>query len=532
MLFLLHHAIDQSAARSPDQDAIRCGGTRLTYAELVERSNQLAGVLVAQGVRRGDRVGIYMRKCVEAGVAINGIMKAGAAYVPLDPLAPPARLAFVVDNCGIRHIVTRTPRPDTMRQIIHESSGGLCIVGIDGQEDLGAECVSWNAVAQHPGEVGPDVGTIEQDLAYILYTSGSTGTPKGIMHTHRSALSWAEVAADTYAFTPEDRLSNHAPLHFDLSTLDYFSTAVVGATLVVIPEEYTMLPASLAKLIADEKLTVYYTVPLALMQLLQSGAVEANDLSALRWVLFGGEPMPTKHLRALMGQLPNARFSNVYGPTEVNGCTHYPVPPLDPDCNEPIPIGRPYSNVESLVVDAHDREVNEGETGELLIRSPTMMSGYWGRPDLDELAYYYRPAAGNRRDVFHRTGDLVQTLPDGNFKFLGRMDRQVKMRGHRVELDEVEAVLLTHEQIKEAAVYTVPDGEGSKTIEAAVITASPQSAVQSELMGHATKRLPRYAIPSKLVIVDTLPRTSTGKIDRRQLQAWANEGRADESLET
>ena len=201
-------------------------------------------------------------------------------------------------------------------------------------------------------------------------------------------------------FSPRDRLSNHAPLQFDLSTLDYFAAAVCGATTVIIPEAYTRVPASLSQLMETERLTTLYAVPLAMIQLTLHGALEKRDLSALRWVLFGGEPFPTKHLRHMMRLLPHARFSNVYGPTEVNGCTYHLVPPLPEGSDDPIPIGSVYPNVEALVVDADDAIILDDRPGELLIRSGTRMAGYWRRPEMTQRATYRRTAPGGGEDLF------------------------------------------------------------------------------------------------------------------------------------
>jgi amino acid adenylation domain-containing protein len=365
------------------------------------------------------------------------------------------------------------------------------------------------------------VAITEQDLAYILYTSGSTGVPKGIVHTHRSGLSFAAWAADAYGVQHSDRLSNHAPLHFDLSTFDLFASAIAGATTVVLPEATTRLPASLSKLMADERLTIWYSVPYALIQLLQRGGLGARDLSTLRWVLFAGEPFPTKHLRQLMAALPQARFSNLYGPTETNVCTYFHVPPLPADSDEPIPIGRPCANVEALVVDAADQPVSAGQTGELLIRGPVVMRGYWGQPEKTNRGFYRRSAFSQFDDVFYRTGDLVQQLPDGNFKYLGRKDRQIKTRGYRVELDEIEVALLAHADVDEAAVFAVPDGQGSNRIEACVILKPGVVLTPAQLVEYLARRLPPYAVPAQLSVADDFPRTTTGKIDRRSLQAEA-----------
>ncbi len=519
--YLIPHAIDHSADRFPDRQAIRFGDGSLSYQQLVRRANQLSGVLRERGVARGDRVGIYMPKGLESAVAVYGIMKAGGAYVPLDPFAPPARLAYVIRDCGIRHLVTSETRLEALKQIAADAPELEFMVGLSGAEGLKAETVSWDEVQSAPSEPGAQPGAMEQDLAYILYTSGSTGTPKGIMHSHRSALSFAEWGAETYGLTHTDRLSNHAPLHFDLSTFDLFAGHLAGAATVIVPEPVTKFPSSLAKLMADERLTVWYSVPYALIQLLTHASLQTRDLSSLRWVLFAGEPFPTKHLRALMAQIPGARFSNLYGPTETNVCTYYHVPPIPGDSDEPIPIGWPCSNVEALVVDGADQSVVPGEVGELLIRGGVVMRGYWGKPERTAQGFFRRKVFSGFEDPFYRTGDLVQEMPDGAFRYLGRKDRQIKTRGYRVELDEVEVALLAHPGVEEAAVYAVPDGQGSNLIEAAAILKAGLSFSSADLIEHLAARLPPYAVPVRVTISQEFPRTSTGKIDRRELQTRA-----------
>jgi acyl-coenzyme A synthetase/AMP-(fatty) acid ligase len=222
-----------------------------------------------------------------------------------------------------------------------------------------------------------------------------------------------------------------------------------------------------------------------------------------------------------MQALPEAKFSNVYGPTEVNGVTYWVVPPLPEDSEEPIPIGRPYGNVETLIMDESDEPVALGEAGELYVRTPTMMLGYWGRPDLNVDAFYRRPAFQLSEHVFHRTGDLVRERADGALMFLGRKDRQIKIRGYRVELDEVEAALSSHEAVETVAVFPVPDTEGSQRIQAAVTLRTPDSVTQLDIVEHAAEILPRYALPEHIVILEELPRTSTGKVDRLALRERA-----------
>ena len=516
--FLLSHSVERSAEHAPDHQAFRFLDQVLTYADVDEKSNQLARHLHENGVRRGDRVAIFLNKCIETPIAVYGILKAGAAYVPLDPAAPVPRLQSVLQDCRVQHVVTHQAKAKEVRQLVANETI-LHVVGIDNCEEA-ESCTSWEMIYDLPAS-RLVTNTTEQDLAYIMYTSGSTGTPKGIMHTHASGLSYARLSADTYDVDSTDVLSNHSPLHFDMSTFDFLTGPLCGATTVIISEAHARLPASLSQLIQDESITIWYSVPFALIQLLLHGVIEKRDLSSLRWVLFGGEPFPPKYLAALMQLWPNARFSNVYGPAEVNQCTFYHLPTRRTDWNGQIPIGKVWANSEGIVVDTDDCLVPVGEPGELLIRSPTMMRGYWGRSDLNEKAFFYRSITSDVHDVFYRTGDLVRVQADGEMQFLGRKDRQIKVRGHRVELDEVESVLASHPHVKEAAAYDVPSLEDTRQIEAAVVLRADMQATEKELKDHVSSRLPIYAIPHLIRIMATFPRTATDKIDRRQLQEEA-----------
>lgn len=518
-LYLLPHILEQSASRAPERVAMRFAGKSLRYGEWQARACQLAHTLIAQGVRPGDRVGIFLNKSFETAVAVYGIWLAGGAYVPLDPLAPTGRLGFVVNDCDVRVIVSHEPKRTATQALLPEAPRLRAVIGLASGPDLpGVATVTWEAVANAPTPA-PALRLTEDDLAYVMYTSGSTGTPKGLMHTHRSGLTYARLSADLYDLRPDDVLSNHSPLHFDMSTFDFFSGPLAGATTVIIPEPVTKLPASLSKLMQDERMTVWYSVTTALVQLVLRGALPQRDLSALRWILYGGEPYPPRALRELQRLLPGARVCNVYGPAEVNQCTYYHVPPVDEGDDDSIPIGEVWEDSEGLLLDEHDQPVAEGEIGELVVRTPTMMRGYWGRPDLNARAFYRRPAFDHYTDVFYRTGDLMKRDAQGRLRFCGRRDRQIKTRGYRVELDEVETALSLHPAVGECAVYPVPDGEGSLLVEGAVILNAPVG--EAELRIFVASRVPHYAVPHRVLVLSDFPRTGTGKIDHRALAEQA-----------
>ncbi len=516
MAALLHDLLAEAVARRPDHPAVVCRDRSLSYGELDQRAGALACTLARAGVQPGDRVAILMNKSVDCVTAIYGILKTGAAYVPLDPTSPARRQAFVLGDCGVRFLIAEPRKRAAALAVVRAGAELSGVFGLDSEPGLPESLGNWDGL-ESAGRL--DVHGRADDLCYVLYTSGSTGTPKGIMHTHASAMAWAKTSTTAFGLQPDDRLSNYAPLHFDLSTLDLFGSALLGATMVMIPEEYLKLPASLAGLLASEKLSVFYTVPYALIQLELNGELQRHDWSSLKWVLFGGEPMSVKHLRGLMGRWPGARFANVYGPTETNGCTYHVLAgPPAPD--SALPIGRLNKGAERLIIDENENPVETGEPGELLIRAGTTMRGYWNRPDLNARVFFDAQDGGAS---FVRTGDIVREGPDGCLEFLGRRDRLIKTRGSRVELDDVEAVLAGSALVEEAAVFARPDENGSLLIHAAATLLDGVAASEADLRRHLKDRLPPYAQPVSLTICSEFPRTATGKIDRRQLRDGVQE---------
>lgn len=512
MTSLLTEQLERTADRMSAQPAAVYEDSTLDWATLSARANQLAHALRDAGVCRHDRVGIFMNKSINTPIAIYGILKAGAAYVPMDPSAPDDRLCFVARDCGIRHLVTAPEKHSTLAALASEANVEH-FFGVEAAE--GAHAVSWQQIHTAPGSP-PSVRVNEQDLAYIIYTSGSTGTPKGIMHSHYSSTSFARWAAREYGLRSQDRVGNHSPLHFDISIFDYFAAARVGAATIIISERHTKLPASYSELLSKQRISVLFTVPFALIQLLLRGVLEERDLSELRWIIFGGEPFPSTHLANLMRALPHVAFDNMYGPAEVNGCTHYTLREL-PAADAAVPIGRIASIAEAMIVDAGLSPVTPGQAGELLVRTPTMMRGYWARPDLDARAFHDVPGEPGPSRRYYRTGDLVSDGGDGELHFLGRMDRQVKVRGHRVELDEIELVLTSNPDVEEAAAYTQPGPDGSRVIKAAVTLTTNSTADRRAIGRYARAHLPWYARPERIELREQFPRTTSGKIDRRAL---------------
>jgi amino acid adenylation domain-containing protein len=469
-------------------------------------SDDLALDLIANGARVGSRIGILMPKSYEAVVAIYGALKAGCGYVPLDVSAPLERLRTVLDDCGVQCVLTNKAAVPLAERLTTREGGAIPMVCLD--------AATWQRGDATPGRSALPVDLGPNPLAYILYTSGSTGVPKGIVHSHRSALAFVDWAADTLQPTDKDRFSSHAPFHFDLSTLDLFVSAKAGATLALIPEDTVRMPASLSALVEHEEVTIWYSVPFALVQLVERGALAKRRLKSLRWVLFAGEPMPVPYLDQLRRFLPGARFANLYGPTETNVCTAYVLPPGPVELDD-VPIGRAASGDRTRVTDADGRDVAVGGIGELLVRGESVMAGYWSP------AHVEASEAGNLaspyREADYHTGDLVQVEADGSYRFKGRRDRQVKVRGYRIELDEIERILRTHTDVGDAAAFVTRQTDALVDIEAAVVPRARGAFAPSDVLSFVAQRLPAQAVPARLSIHDAFPRTATGKVDRHAL---------------
>jgi len=527
MAYLLSQLLTDSAARDADQVAVEHKDQRLTYGELERASNQLARALQALGVRRGDRVGIYLAKSTASLVSIYGILKAGAVYVPIDPGAPLPRVAYIVGNCGIRLLISTGDRLGRLRQAFPEAGGleTLLLADWDRRREAaappGTRLVAWGPTLAAESDAAVPLAGIDTDLAYILYTSGSTGEPKGVMLSHRNALTFVDWARGRFAITAADRLSSHAPLHFDLSIFDLFVAARAGATVVLVPPETALFPRPMAQFIVDERITVWYSVPSALILLLTHLDLRQLPLDHLRLVLFAGEVFPVKYLRQLREAVPHAALFNLYGPTETNVCTYYEVRDVPPDRTEPFPIGRACENTEVFALNEAGRLCGVGEVGELYVRGSTVMQGYWGRPEETARVLVQNPLQPHFTDLAYRTGDLVKLDETGNYLFLGRRDNQVKSRGYRIELGEIETILYNHPGVREAAVVAIPDEVIGNRIQAFVALHEPGSVTVSELERYCLDALPRYMVPEQIQLRDALPKTSTGKIDRRALVAEA-----------
>ena len=523
--FLLHQLLRAAASDVPDGTAVKSKSGKLSYSELDQTTERLAATLKEVGLKKGDRVGIYVPKSLASIVSIYSILKAGGTYVPLDPDAPAERLAYISRDCGIRTLLTCSQKTKGVDDIVTKQSPieTVILVDCDGSSrGRGTwtpaiphlKAIGWNEAVSETKPL-PQEDSVETDTAYILYTSGSTGVPKGVMISHRNSLAFVEWAADLVGLNANDVVACHAPIHFDISTFSIYSACKAGASTWMVPDMASTFPIELSKLIESERVTVWYSVPSVLTFLVLYGNLQERELSRLRTIIFAGEVFPTKFLRQLISILPQARFLNWYGPTETNVCMSYEVKALSPDVAAPVPIGKACANTEVFALTSDGKVVKApGESGELYARGPTVMQGYWNDPQKTAKVLVRNPLNPNFEEKVVRTGDIVTLDPDGNYLYLGRQDGMIKTRGYRVELGEIEAVLYSHPGISEAVVVPVRDELVGNRLFAFVSVHKNSTLTKEGIFAFCGSKLPKYMVPESITIKETLPKTSSGKMDR------------------
>lgn len=490
------------------------GGGRITYGALDRLSARVASLLRARGVAPGDRVAVCLPKTIDALALIHGIMRVGAAYVPVDTDSPAWRAAWIFSDCGVRIAFVAEDRSAELREAVVAEQPSAVPELVPLPRSTGGDAVRelCRAVGAETGDAGP---ARADDLAYILYTSGSTGRPKGVMLSHRAAVSFVDWCTATFRPSAGDRFSSHAPFHFDLSILDLYVPLRHGATVVLFDAAAGKEPVSLGASIAEYQVTVWYSTPSILTMLAYYGKLTAREYPRLRTVLFAGEVFPVKHLRAIKAIWTAPVFYNLYGPTETNVCTWHRIPDVVPEeRTDPYPIGELCSHCKGRVTDEEGHEVATGEEGELCIAGPSVMDGYWNRPDLTS-AVFRVDGDGTH---WYRTGDIVSDDGSGTFTFVGRRDRMVKRRGYRIELGEIETILHTHPGVEAVAALSHRDANGELRIVACIGCAGEQPGTIA-MKTWCAEAMPVYMIPDRFLFLDSLPTTTTDKIDYQRLLA-------------
>ncbi|MCS7007964.1 MAG: amino acid adenylation domain-containing protein, partial [Gaiellaceae bacterium] len=454
---LLQDYVLRQAEIRPERVAVVSQGTEVTYGELEQASGQQARLLHELGCRPGDRVALAVAKSPAAIVGMLASLKVGCAYVPLDVESPPVRVERILRAAEPRVLLVDAGAVPLVDAVLAAGALARSTVVVSVLErPLAGE--RFETAATAADGVGFDELALPSRLsptrpAHILFTSGSTGEPKGVVVTHANVWHFVEWATRYFGTTADDRFSQHAPLHFDLSTFDLFGAFAAGAELHLVPPERNLLPHRLADFIREAELTQWFSVPSVLTLLASADALRERDFPSLRRVLWCGEVLPTRVLRYWMERVPQASFTNLYGPTETTIASSFYTVPGPPATDDPIPIGVACDGEELLVVDGELRPVPPGEIGEIWIGGVGVSPGYWRDEERTGRAFVADPRGGRSRG--YRTGDLGRVGPDGLLHFLGRQDSQIKHRGYRIELGEVEHALHELGGVAECAVVAI-----------------------------------------------------------------------------
>ncbi|HYH82550.1 MAG TPA: amino acid adenylation domain-containing protein [Longimicrobium sp.] len=496
----LHHLFEAQAERTPGAPAVSFEGTSLTYAELNARANRLAAHLAGAGVGPDVRVGLSVERGLEMMVGLLAVLKAGGAYVPLDPSYPEERLRYMLADSAPAVLLTQASLAARF------AGAGIPVLAIDRDEGAWAERPAAN----------PAIGGLTPDhLAYVIYTSGSTGLPKGVMVAHRGVVNVLSWMQDAWRLGADDAVLQKTPYSFDASLRELLPPLFVGARLVMARPGGHKDAAYLLETIRAEGITTLHFVP-SMLQVLADEA-DFAACTTVRRVACGGEAMPPALVERFHAMLPQAELYNVYGPTETAvDVTAWRCEPGQGGAAS-IPIGRPMANTRAYLLDRAGEPVAIGAVGELFLGGVQVARGYRNRPAMTAERFVPDPFGGGAGGRLYRTGDLGRWRADGAIDFLGRGDVQVKIRGNRVELGEIEARLREHAGVREAVVAAREDTPGERRLVAYCVGDAAGAA--DELRAHLSERLPEYMVPAAFVALEALPRMPNGKVDRRALLA-------------
>ncbi|WP_035061512.1 non-ribosomal peptide synthetase, partial [Andreprevotia chitinilytica] len=497
---LAHELFRETAQRMPDALAALDGADALTYAELNRRSNQFARYLQRFGVVPHSLVGLCLQRSLDVAIAVLGILKAGAACVPMDPAYPAERLRFMAQDARAPVVVTHQALRDRV-----------------GECDAHFICMDACADAWLEADTDFSLSLDMQALCYVIYTSGSTGQPKGVALPHQMLANLVQWQLTESALKPGARTLQFSPLSFDVSFDELFSTWAAGGTLVMVSEETRRDPVQLLDLVLRERVARLF-IPFVALQGIADAASDLATLPDLREIVCGGEQLQiTDEVIELFRKLPDSLLHNQYGPTESHFVTGYRLTG-DPDLWPRLPpIGKPMFNTQMYVLDRHFEPVPIGVRGDLYIAGVNLAQAYWQRSDMTADRFIPDPFSKSPGARMYRTGDVARYLPDGDIEFLGRSDHQVKIRGFRIELAEVEQALVVIDTVAAASATVREDHRGLKKLIGYVVPKPDATLSPKALRELLSQRLPDYMVPSAIVVLPTLPQTPSGKVDRKAL---------------
>lgn len=501
--------LDQSAARSPSKTALVAGGRRIDYATLEREAAHVATGLIALGFERGDRAVVFMDNSWEAVVSIFGVLKAGGVFSPVNASTKADKLAYILGNCRASTVLTQSKLAAVAREAIAASpSITITVIANAPDQAVGAGATAFEALLTGPMGERPErsVG-IEIDLAMLVYTSGSTGFPKGVMMTHQNVVAAATSITTYLENTAEDIILNALPISFDYGLYQVLMALKLGATLIL--EKSFTFPAAIFKRITEEGVTGFPLVPTMAAIVLQMRDLKPGDYPTLRYLTNTAAALPPAHIQRLRELFPSARVFSMYGLTECKRCTWLPPAELDRRAGS---VGIAIPGTEAYVVDDTGAKVGPEEVGELVIRGPHVMKGYWENEEATAKALRTGPYPWEK--VLY-TGDLFRTDAEGFLYFVGRKDDIIKTKGEKVSPKEVENVLYQLAGIREAAIIGVPDPILGEALRAVIALEPGSSVTEADIARHCARNLEDFMVPRQFDFRDELPKTDTGKISRR-----------------
>jgi acyl-CoA ligase (AMP-forming) (exosortase A-associated) len=506
--------IDQSAFRFPDKEALVCDQRRWTYQDIQNQVNNLASGLASLGIERGDRVAVFLDNSVEAVVSIFGIMKAGGVFMMVNPTTKSEKLAYILNDSGAKTIICHSRRLPVLENSLNQvkSLEGLILCGCDvlpSSIKMNKQ-LSWNQLRENQHHDSfPSHRCIDMDLAALIYTSGSTGFPKGVMVTHHNMVSAATSITTYLENSPDDIILNVLPLSFDYGLYQVLMAFKFGGTVVL--EKSFTYPHSILELIATEHITGFPILPTLSAILLQMDLTK-YDFQTLRYITNTGAALPVSHITKLRSLLPHVRIYSMYGLTECKRVSYLPPDQID---KRPKSVGRGMPNEEIYIVDSQGRRLGPNLVGELVIRGSNVMKGYWNKPE--ETSAMLKPGLYPWENVLY-SGDLFTMDDEGFFYFVGRKDDIIKSRGEKVSPREVENVLYQIDDVAEAAVIGIPDEILGQAIKAVITLKKGSAITEQDILKFCSDRLENYMVPKCVEFCDEMPRTGTGKIDKKSLK--------------
>jgi len=512
MNFLIHHMLEASARRTPEKEALVHGQQRLTYQDVARRTGSLAQGLLEAGLRRGDRLGIYLEASVPQVLSIFAASQAGAVFVPVSSLLYPEQVAHIAKDCGMTGLVTTPGKLSALAEVLPQipTLKFVVLTSEDATTSGSLPTYDFDTLCSSELRTNRCSQNIEKDLAAILYTSGSTGKPKGVMLSHANVIAGSRIVSTYLGITEKERILAVLPFSFDAGMNQLMTAFEKGATCVLINFVFAR---EIVQVLRKEQITGLAGVPTLWSLLAQPNSTLSRQPVSLRYITNTGGAMPQAVLKVLREVLPNTKIFLMYGLTEAFRSTYLPPEELD---RRPTSMGKAIPDTEILVLNEQGQLCKPGEPGELVHRGPTVSMGYWNRPEDTVRALrpnpLLPPELGDCEKVCY-SGDLVKMDEDGFLYFIGRRDTMIKSSGFRISPTEVEEVLFQSGKLRGAAVIGIPDDTLGQSIKAFVVPRDGLGPDTEALMGYCAEKLPRYMVPKTFEVLSELPKTSSGKVD-------------------